>query len=57
MGLGRMVTWVPVCNRIRVCLFLALTSGAHFLIKAAEFDVGKRGQKVQRAQNTSTPGS
>lgn len=32
MGVGRMLTWVPVWSRIiRVCFFLALSSGAHWL--------------------------
>lgn len=40
-----MVSWVPVCNRTkRVCLFLSLSScTVDFLVKAAEFDVGKEG--------------
>lgn len=45
MGVVRMVSWVPVCNRTkRVCLFLSLSScTVDFLVKAAEFDVGKEG--------------
>ena len=40
-----MVSWVRVCNRTkRVCLFLSLSScTVDFLVKAAEFDVGKEG--------------
>lgn len=48
-----------VKQNYRVCFFLALSSWCTltFFIKAAEFDVGKKGVRTKRAQNTSTPES